>query len=112
MPRKATTLETIRSNTIIEMRSLGIYKIEYNRVIDVYCSLYKRYLSVNKQIKNMDYEGRTVLCISEENLRRDILKYANELGLTPTGLKKINEKGMGDKKESALAKALRELEHM
>ena len=110
MPRKATTLETIRIKTIEEMKSLSIYKSEYNRVIEVYCSLVERYIKIKSDIAEKDYTNRSPLYITEENLRRDILKYANELGLTPTGLKKINDKAMGNKKESALAKALKQIE--
>lgn len=109
MPRKATTFETIRVNTISEMNKLGIYKPEYNQVIDVYCSLIERYLKVNEQIEDVDYNIRTSRCLSEENLRRDILKYASELGLTPAGLKKINDKALGNKKTSAIAEALKHL---
>lgn len=88
------------------MKSVGVFKQEYNRVIEVYCSLIERYIKVKADISEEDYTSRTPLCITEENLRRDILKYANELGLTPTGLKKINEKALGNKKESALSQAL------
>lgn len=45
-----------------------------------------------------------------ENLRQQIITYSRELGLTPAGLKKINDKATGTKKESALAKALSKLE--
>ena len=36
MARKATTKETIKKNTIEDMKKLGIYKPEYDRVIDIY----------------------------------------------------------------------------
>ena len=43
------------------------------------------------------------------DLNRDALAYWRDLGLTPAGLKKINEKAMQQKKRSALAEALAEL---
>ena len=43
------------------------------------------------------------------DLNRDALAYWRELGLTPAGLKRINEEAMKKPKENALAKALREL---
>lgn len=43
------------------------------------------------------------------DLNRDALTYWRDLGLTPAGLKKINEKAMQQKKRSALAEALAEL---
>lgn len=109
MPRKATTAETIRINTVEEMKSIGTYKPEYHRVIEVYCSLLEKYIAINKEIKQEDYQARTPLCISEEALRKDILKYMAELGLTPAGLKRINDKAFDKKKQSQLAKALNAL---
>ena len=43
------------------------------------------------------------------DLNRDALAYWRDLGLTPAGLKRIDEQGMKPKKRSALADALREL---
>ena len=43
------------------------------------------------------------------DLNRDALAYWRDLGLTPAGLKRINEKAMEKRKGNALAEALREL---
>lgn len=43
------------------------------------------------------------------DLNRDALAYWRDLGLTPAGLKRIDENGMKTKKRSALAEALKEL---
>ena len=43
------------------------------------------------------------------DLNRDALAYWRDLGLTPAGLKRIDEQGMKPKKRSALADALKEL---
>lgn len=43
------------------------------------------------------------------DLNRDSLAYWRDLGLTPAGLKKINEKSMEKPKRSALAEAMRAL---
>ena len=42
------------------------------------------------------------------DLNRDALAYWRDLGLTPAGLKRIDEKAMQKPKENALVKALRE----
>lgn len=42
-------------------------------------------------------------------LNRDALSYWRDLGLTPAGLKKIDEQSMKQKKRSALAEALKDL---
>ena len=41
------------------------------------------------------------------DLNRDALQYWRDLGLTPAGLRKINEAAMKAKKRSALAEALK-----
>lgn len=65
-------------------------------------------------IKHTNKSGATNLeqnpalrLINEYN--RDALTYWRELGLTPSGLKKINEKAMQKPKMSALAEALKDL---
>lgn len=42
------------------------------------------------------------------DLNRDALAYWKELGLTPAGLKKIDDKALAVKKRNALAEALRD----
>lgn len=88
------------------MKSLGIYKKEFNRTISICAAMLKNldeleqhfFDSGNEYIvehtnkngntntqKNPEYQ-----CI--ESLRRDILVYLRELGITPQGLKRYNEK--------------------
>ena len=43
------------------------------------------------------------------DLNRDALAYWRDLGLTPAGLRRINEKALDKPKENALAKVLKEL---
>jgi phage terminase small subunit len=68
----------------------------------------------NAIIKHTNKSGATNL---EQNpalrmindLNRDALQYWRDLGLTPAGLKKINEKAMQKQKASALTEALKAL---
>lgn len=68
----------------------------------------------NAIIKHTNKSGATNL---EQNpalrmindLNRDALQYWRDLGLTPAGLKKINEKAMQKQKASALSEALKAL---
>lgn len=110
-----------KKQVIQNMKKLGVYKPEFDVMIEIYVGLVKQYNELNKQFKESNYEveektgysdntKRSPIVSSLENLRKDVLRYANELGLTPAGLKRINEKGLGDKKLSPLAEALRSLE--
>ena len=65
-------------------------------------------------VKHTNKNGATNLeqnpCLRMVNdLNRDALAYWRDLGLTPAGLKRIDENAMKKPKENALAKALREL---
>lgn len=49
------------------------------------------------------------LLVLWDDLNKSALAYWRDLGLTPSGLKKINEAALKPKKTSALAEALRDL---
>lgn len=53
-----------------------------------------------------NYEQNPALRLIND-LERDALAYWRDLGLTPAGLKRINEEGLTKKKKSALAEALK-----
>ena len=63
-------------------------------------------------VKHTNKSGATNLeqnpCLRLVNdLNRDALAYWRDLGLTPAGLKRINEESMKPRKKSALAEALK-----
>lgn len=84
------------------MKALNTFKPEFMPIIDIYVELNKQYSALSKIFKSTKYNveentgysdnsKRSPIVSTLENLRKDILKYANELGLTPAGLKKLNE---------------------
>lgn len=56
-----------------------------------------------------EYTEKNPLYVVVRELNMDALAYWRDLGLTPAGLKKIDEAALKGKKKSALAEALREL---
>lgn len=102
------------------MKAVGTYKDEFEIIIDATAKLLADYDDAVDKFKksgsniiikhtNKAKETNTVknpFYLVIEGMRAQILKHLNELGLTPAGLKKINENGMGNKKESTIAKAL------
>lgn len=50
------------------------------------------------------------LLVLWDDLNKSALAYWRELGLTPAGLKRIDESAMKKKKKDSLAEALREIE--
>lgn len=118
MSGKAFTKEPIKKDTIQKMTKLCIYKPEYDATIEIYAELREQYERLTKEFKDSNYkkyktytenggEKKSALISTLESLRKDILQYSSQLGLTPSGLKKINEKNIDDDKnllEEALLK--------
>lgn len=93
MPRKAIKKDTIRANTISDMKKLGVYKPEYEPIICIYCELREQYELYTKQLKEKEYKcdewtaaggtKKSALIATLENLRKDILQYSDRLCLNP-----------------------------
>ena len=103
------------------MQSLGVYKKEFEPIIKIYGGLRTQYdeLTFKFEASGYNYSEMTnqgskkhPLVTTLESLRKDILAYASQLGLTPQGLKRIQEEDpfARAKKSSGLAAALQKLE--
>lgn len=111
-------MKKIEIQTIENMKMLGVYKPEFNTTIQIYCSLIDQYNALEKEFKKTkftvveetgysDNKKKHPIVGSLESLRKDILAYSNALGLTPAGLKKINDNMKPEKKnQSKLEQAL------
>ena len=116
MPRKAIKKDTIRANTISDMKILGVYKPEYEPIIDIYCELREQYELYTKQLKGKEYKcdeytaaggtKKSALIATLENLRKDILQYSDRLCLNPKANSNIEIPKQG---KSKLAEALGKL---
>lgn len=107
----------IKNRTIDDMKALGVYKPEYDPIIDIYAELVDQYNKITKEFKDGGYQyevetdqgGRkkAPIVATLETLRKDILAYSDRLCLNPKSLEIVTvETG---KKKSALASALSEL---
>ena len=113
MAKVARSKETIKKNTIDDMINLRTYKPEYNPIIEVYSEMWEQYYIYTRQLENADYKcdeitgaggtKKSALVATIETLRKDILAYSDRLQLNP---KSLAEKGVEEKPESRLAKAL------
>ena len=101
----------------------GTYRPYFDHVIETLADILSKRDKAQEQfeksggnaiVKHTNKSGATNL---EQNpalrlindLNRDALQYWRDLGLTPAGLKKINEKAMAKPKASALSEALKAL---
>jgi len=98
-----------------DMKNLGIFKPEFAPMIEVYSQLMTQYDALTRTFKKSGYQfevntstgsKKAPIVTTLETLRKDILNYANTLGLTPLGLLKTNEKAFTVVKKSELEKAL------
>lgn len=53
---------------------------------------------------------KTALYLAMETMRKDIIYYENQLGLTPVSIKKINDVIIKSKNDSPLLKVIQQLE--
>lgn len=117
MARKIIRAECFKNQTIREMKSLGIYKQEFLQIIEIYSGLLEQYTRLNEKFvkSGMDYEVMTMqgglkkapIVATLEVLRKDILNYASQLGLTVKGLDSIEVEK--EKPKSRLEQALSDL---
>lgn len=110
--------KTIKTKAIEDMKRLGVYKPEYDAIIDIYAGLCEQYA---KALKDFESEGcayetptstggtkKSGTVSAMEALRKDILAYSDRLCLNPKSLETVTtEKG----KTSRLAAVLHELGH-
>ena len=112
-------IERIKNSAI----DAGTYRPYFDDVISTLADILERRDKAKSEflksggrvmVKHTNKGGATNIeqnpCLRAVNdLDRDALAYWRDLGLTPAGLKRINEKAMQKPKENALSKALREL---
>lgn len=103
-----------------QMKSLGVYKPEFEPIIEVYCQLHEQYRVLTERFIKSGYDikeftatgtKKAPIVTTLEALRKDILAYATQLGLTPQGLLKADEDAFRQKKKSKLLEALKGLDN-
>jgi len=91
--------DKIKSKTVSEMKKLGVYKKEYNRVIEIYAEIVAQYNKLTKDFEEGGYiyEVDTVqggskkapIVATLETLRKDILAYSDRLCLNPKSIENV-----------------------
>ena len=116
-----TDYQTIYNQTVDDMKSVGTYKDEFVPLISRYAELRVQYIIVMDRWYSSgcaiteDYTNKagatnvrkTALYQAVENIRKELTEHENILGLTPSGLKKINDKNFQTSKKSTLEEALK-----
>ena len=102
-------MSLIEQRTKKNMKALEVYKPEFDTTISIYASLVEQYQTLEKEFKKNAYKveektgannsKRSPMIATLESLRKDILSYSNALGLTPSGLRKLNDEMSKEKKQ-------------
>lgn len=112
MGRKKLSINRARDSMV----KLGIYKPEFEPIIEIYSQLLDQYEILTKKFVSSEYNyeeqtnvgtKKAPIVTTLEALRKDILSYASQLGLTPQGLLKADEGAFRKKKSNALSEALK-----
>jgi len=111
------TKAAIKRATIRDMKQLGTYKKQYDRIIEIYAELVEQYAALSEEFAAGGYQyqvstdqggaKKAPIVATLESLRKDILAYTDRLCLNP---KTIDGITVETKKQSALAAALSALE--
>lgn len=122
--RRRQMKKTAWKNRIIKAaKEVGTYKESFLPVIDTLANIlaerdktYTEYEEKGSQavVGHTNKNGSTNMTKNPllsmwSDLNTQALSYWRDLGLTPAGLRKIDESAMKDKKESALGKVLKDL---
>ncbi len=120
--KKEKDFKYYRKDIVKKMGAVGTYNKSFDHIIDVYSNMLLEYNQMLEKftlngseytIKYTNKSGATNYIKSPEyliieKLRVDIISYSRELGLSPSGLKKIKD-DTADKKVSRLAEALKDV---
>lgn len=116
---------TYKKKIIQDMKSIGTYKPEFEKVIDNLANIYEDMDIAREQfyksggnivVKHTNKNGNTNLVknpffLAIEGLQNNILMYNRELGLTPAGYRKIKgDAAVPEEKRKGLASILANLE--
>lgn len=103
---------------IESMKTLGTYKDEFNETVHICAGMMDRYAELADRLDSGDIRlveitdsgtKKSAEALIMESLRKDILAYQKELGLTPGSLRKMNEAALSIKGSSfadAIAQAM------
>ncbi|EAC6251983.1 terminase [Listeria monocytogenes] len=107
---------SIKERVIQDMKSLGVYKVEYDNIITIYCDLLNQYNDAQEKFIDSNYQYETstaaggtkksAIVATLENLRKDIIAYSDRLCLNPKAIENITTE---NKKQSSLADILSEM---
>lgn len=122
----AIVKEKLRKNVVDNMKHLGVYRDDFEHIIDVYVDMLLQYKMFEQQFANSGYkitdeytnkagatnERKTPIYTAMEALRKDLAKYSDLLCLNPRSYERVKKpevpirKKEPEKPQSKLVRAL------
>lgn len=112
---RGETIRELFDDTVNQMKTLGVYRSEYDGMIGIYAQLREQYDILTERFENSRYRINTKsaqgglkkapIVATLESLRKDILAYSDRLCLNPKSYDAMNIK---QQKKSKLADFLEE----
>lgn len=117
LARKKTTIE---NQIVKEMKSLGIYKPEYRKLVKIFAGMIHQYEVFEEQFEESGYKieeeytnkagatnmRKTPLYTAMESLRKDIAAYSDRLCLNPKSLESVKVEAQNTSKLASVLKKL------
>ena len=102
----------IKKKTIENMKTLGVYKPEYDPVIEVYSELCEQYQKLTLEFKKSGYKHyeytaqggtkKASVVATLETLRKDMLAYSDRLCLNPKALETVTTEKLNKSKLTSM----------
>jgi phage terminase small subunit len=99
------------------MKKLGVYKSQFNQLIDIYAELVSQYNRLTEEFADGGYKievetgqggsKKSPIIATLETLRKDILAYSDRLCLNPRSLESVTPEKPGKSKLAAALHGLK-----
>ncbi|TYS68665.1 P27 family phage terminase small subunit [Sutcliffiella horikoshii] len=110
---KLKTKTQLRNQTVKQMAHLGVYKDDYDQIIDIYVGMLAQYQAFEKAFEESGYQiteeytnkagatndRKTPIYSAMEALRKDLATYSNILCINPKAFNAIKKPGVPKRKE-------------
>ena len=101
--------ETMRDEFVPVIHSLAVILEERDRAYEQYVAEGAQPVIIRTSDRGAENPAKNPLLVTWMDLNAQALTYWRDLGLTPAGLKRINENGLTKKKKNPLVEALKDL---
>jgi hypothetical protein len=115
---KLLSKKQLKSQTVKRMEHLGVYKDDYDQIIDIYVGMLAQYQAFEKAFEEADYQiteeytnkagatndRKTPIYSAMESLRKDLATYSNILCINPKSFNSVKKPDVPKRKPEPKSK--------